>query len=157
MTAFMKAAFVALGLAFAVQAGAAVLGDCKVQPGKPLEILCMVPKEGRGIVVDVHPERPKVKARFETYYTNCGWPRARDIDTTYVFSQQEGPKVWYRYNLGFKPIEGWRNLGADCIQVFITECREVTSAGDGPRVPCTDVLTANGFTIRYDRAEGSGE
>lgn len=150
MNAFMKSVLLAASVLFAVEARAGVLGDCKVQSGKPTEILCMVHKEGRGIVVDVHPDRPKVKARFETYYTNCGIARLRDIDTTYVFSQQEGRTVWYRYNLGFKPIEGWRNLGADCIQVFITQCREVTSSGDGPQVPCTNVLTANGFTIKYD-------
>lgn len=148
MKAVRNAVLLAVVAATALTARAGVMGACRVQANKPTEILCTINKEGRGIIVDVRPDRPKVKARIATYWKNCGWPRWKDIDETYIFSQQDGRTAWYRYNLGFKPIEGWRNLGADCIEVYLIDCREVTAQGDGPRVPCTDVLTANGFTIR---------
>ena len=129
-------------LASTVSAG--VAGACAVH--KTTEIKCLLPKEGRGIIVDIRPERPHVQAKISTYWTNCNFNRIADPVGTFIFSQ-DSTGSWYRYNGGFHPVEGSRNPGADCIEVYITDCMALTTPGHGTAGACSQLLTANGFKI----------
>ena len=150
----MKYIYVVIALVLTTALHAEDSNACKVH--KVTEILCTIQNQTRGVVVDIRPRVPHVRANVDAYYSTCRISRPRDSRGSYTFSQEPaGREVWYRYNGGFAPVEnlgGWRNPFATCIEVYIVDCREITAAGPKETRPCGDLLEARGF-IFEERSE----
>jgi hypothetical protein len=139
----------ALLFLIATPLSAQVTGACSVH--KQTEIQCVIQNQKRGILVDIRPRVPHVRAQIDAYQGLCG-ATILHFSETFTFSQQPGNReVWYRYNGGFAPVEGKLPV-YNCFWVYIIKCHEATAGGLKPQRPCGELLDANGFTFE-DRSE----
>jgi hypothetical protein len=121
-------------------------GVCSVHKGN--EIKCTIGGEKQGFLVDIHPDRPHVRASITTFWTVCGISRKPDFNDTYVFAQESARTVWYRYNKAFWPVHGSSFKTANCIEVYIHDCADLRDDGTSQDGACSALLTVNGFTYQ---------